>query len=245
MPPSTLMMADITFSSCESTSLSNPRCKSERPSLECCEAARVVNAGGTNVGSAAQRFAFYGGDGREGRFFFYQPELGVIASDETITRADEKFLNAKRTFLEDVDRAGLVSERPASAIPVSAPPPRSLRSELGLFLAKTCMVFLLLGVIVSLAASVVSHSVENVTSEISASLEKLSRLSLSDIAVKAADIARDAHNMPEERKLLLKDSVSALSREMGPIVDAWRNPQIPPESRIEVAPQSTPSKPDI
>jgi hypothetical protein len=179
---------------------------------------------------------------KDGRFYVYRPELGVIASDASITRAYEKFLASERVLLDDLGQAGLLLERPASAIPDSASPSRSLTYDLGLFLTKACVVFLLIGVIFMIAASMVSNVVENLASPIMSSLERLGHLSINDIAAKVSDIARDAHDMSEERKRQLRDSVGALSREMQPIIDAWQYPRDP--SGTEIAPQSTPNKPN-
>ena len=78
---------------------------------------------------------------KNGRFFVYEPSLGVIASDESVDRAYEKFVGAKREFVVEIARAGLAVVAPApaaSTAPVLAS--RPLVDEVRLFLVKTCIV---------------------------------------------------------------------------------------------------------
>jgi hypothetical protein len=44
------------------------------------------------------------------------------------------------------------------------------------------------------------------------------------VSRKAADIVKDIHSLSKEDKEALLQSVAAISRELDPLVDAWRNP---------------------
>ena len=70
------------------------------------------------------------------------------------------------------------------------------------------------------AATVVPRAAASISSAIGGE----GRLSLADVARKAEDIARDARNLPEEKKASLRQNIGAISRELAPFVDAWRNP---------------------
>jgi len=148
---------------------------------------------------------------RGGNFFAYEPGLGIVVSDETVEGAYRRFANAKRALMEDAERAGLAIRR-LVASPGSNPRAgsavgqRSVAAELTMFLAKTCIVFLVLGGFVALGGGL------------------LKPLAMADIADKAADIARDISSLPPEKKELLRQSVGIVSRELSPVGDAWRNP---------------------
>lgn len=164
---------------------------------------------------------------RGGHFYFYQPGLGVIGSAKTISAAYEEFVEERRKYLEEVERAGL------SAFPAPSPDGEisavalrpSLSRELLLFLAKTAIVLAVIGVIGLFAGVVVTRAIDDVAG----SLARIRPISMEDVAVKAADIARDLRSLsPEKRETLLR-SIAAISREVEPMADAWRNPRQVPE----------------
>ena len=177
-----------------------------------------------------------------GRFFVYDIGLGVIASDESVAGAYEKFANTRRGFIEEVERAGLTVARSSTPAQSVLPATRQgIAAELGPFLVKTCMVVLLVVAIgafgVSFAVGVVTRSIGNLAATASQIAGPLKSISMSDIATKAEDIVRDVQAMPQERKESLRQSIGILSREAEPIVEAWRNPPRP----ASVRPDSTSS----
>jgi hypothetical protein len=148
---------------------------------------------------------------RGGNFFAYEPGLAIVVSDETIEGAYRRFVNAKRALVEEAEGAGLALRRlvaspkanPQAAFGVGQ---RGAAAELTMFLAKTCIVFVVLGGLIALGGGL------------------LKPLAMADIADKAADIARDISSLPPEKKELLRQSVGTVSRELSPVGDAWRNP---------------------
>jgi hypothetical protein len=191
---------------------------------------------------------------KDGRFVVYQPGLALIASGDSAEAAYRKFSDARRTFFEEIQRAGfpasLVTAQPNAAVRNAAVKkvrvvPRGFIAELGLFLAKTCIVLLVIAGLGGGLAVVVKQSVDRLAATINASTIEVSEflkshgnLSMVDVADKAAVIVQDVQAMPEERKQSLIQSVGFLSREMAPIVDAWRNP--PPSPDGKSAPASQP-----
>ena len=166
------------------------------------------------------------------RFIFYQPGLGVISSGENLEGAYDRFVGARRAFFEDVDRAGLTLTT-ASPVPVPTGPPGlparvSVTVELGLFLAKTSIIILLIAAIGAVVSSGVTRSVDRLASTVSQVAEPLKKISMFDIVIKAEDIARDVQGMPDDRKESLRQSIGVLSREFNPIGEAWRNPPLLP-----------------
>lgn len=162
---------------------------------------------------------------KSGKFFVYEPGLALIASDDSVDGAYQKFLAARREFLRTAELAGLESTRPASR-PVETVRPqvtrgaervqvavgRSVAAELGMFLTKLFIVFLIIagiGVTVSGLAPQVG-------------------ISMVDVANKAAVIVQDLKAMPPDKKESLRQSIGTISRELDPIVDAWRNPPAKP-----------------
>jgi hypothetical protein len=150
---------------------------------------------------------------KSGRFFFYEPGLALIVSDDGIKRAHEKFVDARQAFFEEADRAGLRAGRPAAVTRVARPAQqlagRGVAAELGLFLAKICIVLL----IVAGGGAAVMMGITPPGS-----------VSMVDIADKAAVIVKDVQAMPQDRKDSLRQSITILSREAAPMIDAWRNP---------------------
>jgi hypothetical protein len=165
---------------------------------------------------------------KDGRFFIYEPGLGVIASDDKIERAYEKFVGVRRDFVAEVARAGLTARVPPQPSQATAAvlAGRPMGGELRLFLAKTCIVLL----IVAAAGLVVVDGVNHAIGGLVASVAPLGRISLADVAEKAQAIAIDAHDLPPARKEVLRQSIGALSRELEPIIDAWRNPPSGPST---------------
>jgi hypothetical protein len=175
---------------------------------------------------------------KNGRFFFYQPDTGVISSDASIEGAYAKFAAARRTFLDEVDRAGLTLSGARASVPATqAAPTRSIAAELKLFLAKTCVVLLVIAIVGGLAGSLVARSVSGLAAAIDQALAPLKSITLADVAGKASDVAKDAQSLTTQQKDSLRQSIGTISRELGPIVDAWRNPPAgQPNSNSETAP---------
>lgn len=151
-----------------------------------------------------------------GRFFFYQPGIALIASGDSLANAYRKFVGQRRDFIEEIERFGFVGNR-APAAQYSAGPivgaHRGVASELGLFAAKCVVAVLLVGGLLAAAA---------------AGLAPQGGISFSDVVNKVGDIAKDIQSLPADRKEALRQSVGAISRELAPAADAWRNP--PPGS---------------
>jgi hypothetical protein len=167
---------------------------------------------------------------KNGRFFFFQPDIGVIASDDKVEGAYGKFLEARRAFLTEVAHAGLALSGPTAVASASRGAPetvavaalggRGIAAELALFVAKLCIVFAVIGgigaVLGSRAASGIASTLEQVK------IPK--QLSFEDVVRKAADIAKDMQSLTKEERETFVRSVGAISRELDPVVDAWRNP---------------------
>ena len=181
---------------------------------------------------------------KDGRYFFYQPDTGLIASDESIETAYAKFESARRGFIEEVERAGLTrgqavgSEQAASTVMS-----RDFAGELKLFLAKACIVLVLVATVGGLVGALAARSVGGLAAAIDQALTPLKTLTLSDVARKAADIARDSQSLTPQEKESLRQSIGTISREVGPIVDTWRNPPplAQPTNNPEAAPGTKPS----
>jgi len=162
---------------------------------------------------------------REGRYFFYEPGIGVIASSENIEEAYEKFNDARREYMTQAELAGLATV--ATGIPSGAAPVAlrlNTRHELALFVAKVCILFAIVAVVALPAVFGITRTIDQAAASISSAMGGEGRLSLADVARKADDIARDARNLPEEKKASLRQNIGAISRELAPFVDAWRNP---------------------
>ncbi len=176
---------------------------------------------------------------KDGRFFFYQPDTGLIASDTNIEAAYAKFEGTRRGFLQEVERAGLT--RREAVVPWQAAPaamPRDFVGELKLFLAKTCIVLVVVGAVGAFAGVMVGRSIGGLTAAIDQAVTPLKSIALSDVARKAADIARDVQSLTKEQKDSLRQSIGTISREIEPVVDTWRNP--PPATNPETAPATKP-----
>jgi hypothetical protein len=160
---------------------------------------------------------------RDGRFFLYEPGLGVISSAESVEGAYEKFADARRAYVAEVERAGLTAEKPArrsSAVAVG----QSASRELTLFAGKVGIVLLVIAAIGTPVVVSLSRSIGQVAAAVSEIVAPLKSISLADVSRKAADIARDAQDLSADKKETLRQSVGVISREAAPIIDAWRNP---------------------
>lgn len=156
---------------------------------------------------------------RAGRFFFYQPETGVVASGASLEGAFEDFSRKRTLHAEEVALAGILIERAPAAVE-GGPLRRDLKGELVLFLAKFCVVIVVLAV----AAVIVVSAISGAAQKIVATLAPLGAISMRDAADKAELMARDIREMPPERKDALRRSIAVISREVEPYVEAWRNP---------------------
>lgn len=233
---------------------------------------------------------------RDGRFFVYQPGLALVASGESVEAAYSKFFDARRSFFDEVKRAGLTTD------PVSGQPPvvgaaqflpgRGFVGELGLFLAKTSIVLLIVAGVGIAGVTAINRAVDRtvasiapeiartstgvremlpeITSEIARTssgarellkdlqiavkevqaavkeaqasvkeVQSMGGISMVDVANKAAVIVQDVEAMPQERKESLRKSVGILSRELSPIIEAWRNPPPLPDPTTAPASPST------
>jgi hypothetical protein len=179
---------------------------------------------------------------KNGRFFFYQPDTGVISSDDSLEGAYAKFASARRKFLDDVEKSGLTLGVPSGAAPVpTGPSARGTAAELKVFLAKTCIVLLVVAVVGGLAATLVARSVSGIAGAINQALAPLKSITLGDVAGKAADVAKDAQSLTKQQKESLRQSIATISRELAPIAEAWRNPPdaTQPSSNSETRPAPT------
>jgi len=166
---------------------------------------------------------------KNGRFFFFQPDVGVIASGESIEDAYQKFLGARHAFLREVEQAGLtVGDKHGAAgaqgiVLTSAV--RNLSSELGLFVAKLCIAIVL---IAAISGAVLTRAAGGITTAIDQVAGSAKSISIADVSRKAADIVKDLQSLTEHEKESLRQSVGTISRELDPIIDAWRNPPAKP-----------------
>ncbi|MBS0546239.1 MAG: hypothetical protein JSR24_00740 [Proteobacteria bacterium] len=162
---------------------------------------------------------------RDGHYFFYQPAFGLIASGDDVASAYQKFGEAQRLYLNDVQRAGLELPtaqgiRQAAGVAVH----RSAAAEIWLFAAKFGLAVVLLGVAGSVAVSALSGALASAAQGVSKAFAGLSSITLSDVVTKSDDIVRDIKTLPESRKEDLRRNVGEISRQLTPIVEAWRNP---------------------
>lgn len=163
---------------------------------------------------------------RQGRFFFYQPGLGVIASGESVGAAYERFAGARSSYLAEAERAGLTTVPPTAATGSFVGPtgttvarPDMLR-QLALFGIKTVIVLAIIGVV----AQVVANSIGGAIDRASQALARLEPISIQDVGDKTAEIVRDFKQLPENRRDAFLQNIGILSRTLEPYVEAWRNP---------------------
>jgi hypothetical protein len=169
-----------------------------------------------------------------GRFYFYQPGLALIASDQSLTSAYRKFVGIRHAFIEEAERFGWVGHRSPPRVPageLERPPARGAAAELAMFVAKVAIVLLLVAGLGAAAAIGMKNAVGG------------GGVSMVDIANKAAEIVRDVQAMPSDRKESLRQSIGILSREAAPVVDAWRNPPPLAEPNVDPAAPGAANKP--
>ena len=167
---------------------------------------------------------------KNGRFFVFQPDIGVIASDEKLEGAYGKFLEARRVFLSEVAHAGLTAggRSPTTGaargtpeiVAVTSPGDRGIAAELALFFVKLCIVVAIIGGIGGMAGSRAASGIASALEQVKMPKE----LSFEDVVRKVAYIAKDIQSLPKEEKETLVQSVGAISRDLDPVLDAWRNP---------------------
>lgn len=167
-----------------------------------------------------------------GKFFVYQPASGVIASGDSVTIAYQKFMDAQRVFLDNVQEAGLTPAIQESAGPVAVAGigptgvavHRSAIAELGLFAAKFGLVLVILGGAAVVAVGAIENAVGGAAQGISRAMAGLGSLTLSDVVAKSDEVVRDFKSVPDERKQDFRKNVGEISRQLSPIIEAWRNP---------------------
>ena len=161
---------------------------------------------------------------RGGRYYFVDPASSVIASGSTVAQAYEKFAQARTDLLGEVERAGLsLSDVVSRPTEVATRP--GFGRELALFVAKFCVALVIVGAVGLPVAATIARGVSDALSAAAASIQPIS---LVDVAQKAADIARDAEELPPEKKESLRRSIAIIRRELGPVVDALSEPVQPP-----------------
>lgn len=169
---------------------------------------------------------------REGRFFVYQPAFGLIASGDSVATAYQKFADAQRLFLDDVRRAGLtVATAVQAPVEASVAVHRGFLAELGLFVAKFVLVLLVLAGAGGMAVGALENAVSGIGQAITRVVNSAGSLTLNDAVTKSEDIVRDFNNLPANRKEELRRNVGEISRQLTPIIDAWRNPPTSPDAR--------------
>ena len=129
-----------------------------------------------------------------------------------------KFAAAKAALVENAERAGLrigllATPGAPAQLRQTGGSQRSCLHELALFLAKTAIFIFVVGAIGATIALAVGRATSGVKP-----------IGMADIADKAAEVARDLSSLPPEKKESLRQSIGVLSRELGPVIDAWRNP---------------------
>jgi hypothetical protein len=145
--------------------------------------------------------------------------------------AYKKFDIAKRELIANVERAGLVIGReavagrgPGSAQSQKLRDVRGVAAELGVFALKGVIVLIIVGA----AGISVGRSISGSIDRLGESIAPKS-ISMVDVVHKFAEIARDVQDLSESDRELLKQSIGKLSREIDPVVDAWRNPPASPK----------------
>ena len=135
---------------------------------------------------------------------------------------------------EKIGQLGLETTRLGAQAETAAPTPtlqlvgRAIMADLGLFLGKTCIVLLVIAGIGVAAAVRVSPLLSGLPPTMS--------ISMTDVADKASMMVRDVQAMPHESKESLRQNVGILSRELSPIIEAWRTPPAPEGKTDPVSP---------
>jgi len=154
---------------------------------------------------------------RDGSFFAYEPALGLIASGETAQAAYREFEAARRKLMADVERAGLTIDRDAGRKP-------GMTAELGIFVAKTCIVLVLIVAIGAIGAVKVIQSAQGAAVAIGNALGSGKTISMVDVVQKSGEVVRDLQSLSDDNKKALINNIGTVSRELTPYVEAWRNP---------------------
>ena len=154
-----------------------------------------------------------------GRFYFFDPGLGTVASGGTVEQAYQKFAGLRVALAAEIEQAGLVV--PAGPVRAAVAAGPGFGRELGLFAAKFCLALVILAAVGVPVAAGVARAISNGLSQAVASIQPIS---LADISHKAAVIARDAENLSPEYKETLRRSIAVIKRELGPAIDAWSQP---------------------
>jgi len=153
---------------------------------------------------------------REGRFYFLDPTSSLVASGSTVAQAYDKFAEVRANQLGDLDRAGLNLPGPAGRSDGAAARPGFGR-EIALFTTKFCIALV---IVAAIGLPIAAGIARGVGAALSAAAASIQPISLSDIVQKAADVARDAEQLPPEKKESLRRSIAVIKRELGPVVDA-------------------------
>ncbi len=165
---------------------------------------------------------------REGKFFIYQPSLGVIASDERIDYAYRKFDEARRAFFQNMNLAGLHVPEPPDVIERRTSL-NAIAKEAGVLLARMAVVLAVVFALFLGIALGVKGAVDGLVNLVAAKVNAVGPLSIKDVVVKAGDIALDFRDLNERQRESLQQSIGIISREVEPYVAAWRNPPpLPP-----------------
>lgn len=164
-----------------------------------------------------------------GRYFFYQPEIGIIASDDTVEAAYATFTAARQKYYAEMAEAGLdVPVRPE--VVAQRRIFGSLGRELGLFFARIAVVIIVVATLGFGVALGVRSGVDRLTDMIAFQIDTQKPISMKDVVKKAEDVARDMRDLTDKQKETLRQSVGTISRELAPAFDAWRNPPSVPAS---------------
>ncbi|MSP81277.1 MAG: hypothetical protein EXR02_09500 [Rhodospirillales bacterium] len=158
---------------------------------------------------------------KDGRFFFHASGFGIIESGESVQEAYEKLVESRRGYLEGLGRAGL---KPSQILPAQSHGLNILARELGVFLTKTCIVFLLIaGIGVAVSPSVERFVESLFETQVASRIRVIRTISAVDVVNKVAEVAQDFQALSEGRKGSLRQSIDILSREASPMVDVWLN----------------------
>src|SRR5476649_1215337 len=142
-----------------------------------------------------------------GKFFVYEPGLAVVASGDSVEAAYRNFGDARQEYLAELERAGVSAGRPA------APVRQDMRRELAVFFAKLCIVLAVIAAVGAPAVVGIGRSIDGLATTLSGALGSAGSLSLGDLSQKAADIAKDARSLPDDKKEQLRQSIGIISRE--------------------------------
>ena len=170
-----------------------------------------------------------------GRFFFYQPETGIIASGENVDAAYANFSGARQQYYADMARAGLDVPLPPEVV-ARRRFLASLGKEMGVILGRISIVVIVIATLGVAVAQGVRSGVDRLTDMIALEFDSAQPLSLRDVVKKAEDVARDTQDLTDKQRDTLRRSIGTISRELSPLIDAWRNP---PQAQPKAAEPNT------